>query len=47
MIEVTYLVLETNTRVTKVFYSERPALALKHKLEHSKHCALVSYVIYD
>lgn len=46
MIEVVYMINATGVRITKVFYHERPALALKHKLEHSKKCTLIGYLTY-
>ena len=43
MYEVTYLVLESNTEVTKSFDSEYKARKLVNKLKHSKKCRLLSY----
>lgn len=46
MIEVTYKINATGVRITKEFYSEYLAEKLVHKLEHSKKCTLISYMVY-
>ena len=43
MYEVIYLVLESNTEVTKSFDSEYQARKFVNKLKHSKKCRLLSY----
>lgn len=43
MYEVTFLVLESNTEVTKTFDSEYLARKFVNKLKHSKKCRLLSY----
>lgn len=43
MFEVTFIVLETKTEVTKKFDSEYLARKFVCKLKHSKKCRLLSY----
>lgn len=43
MYEVSFIVLESNTEITKTFYSEYLAKKFVNKLKHSKKCKLISY----
>ena len=46
MIEVIYIINDTGVRIKKEFYSEYLARQLANKIEHSKKCTLISYMVY-
>lgn len=46
MSEVTFVVLASNTKVTKWFASEYQARRFVNKLKHSKRCRLISCPLF-
>ena len=47
MYDVTFLVLISNTKVTKSFTSAYLAQKFVNKLKHSKKCRLISYPLFE